>query len=571
MPIDAQLINNLKPLVLPDVARQFAESQALGQERQLRAQQLESNAVGLEEKKKSISAGDELSRLLNQHSKPTTDGGLETDHGAVIQGLTAKGYGPEALKYDAQRRADLKSALDAQEQKVKLNGQKAERLGSLAGSVPQVDWTSPDAAVQATAAQQSLHRAMDQAKAEGLLDEAHVQALYNQPYTQAVEAQVRQFGAQAMKSAEQHTAHIADLNEVRAATDETFKAAKDKRDAAAAQREVELHPFKVAEETAKADQIARESAARANPDNPELQVAALNADQRMQLKERADMIAKLNTPAELAYKASDPKATSEARDAAKGALKILEQHAIASRPVTNNTIQIPGLGGGDSTLTGQDFLDQLEKTAPGTAAQVKAISEGRTALPPISSRGSGALIRDAVFKYEPQFSEQRAQVRKAFTSGPDGRNIGALNTAAVHLDQFADAADALKNGSFRPGNAVFNSLSQTFGNSAPTNFSGLKTAVAGELASALKGTATDQEIKSIGEAIEAKNSPEQLREYIKTQMHVLGAKLKTYQERYQQQIPGDTNYSPVLPSAKAAFEKHGIGATPKKPLSEIFK
>jgi len=260
--------------------------------------------------------------------------------------------------------------------------------------------------------------------------------------------------------------------------------------------------------------------------------------------------------------AADPNATPEQRDAANAALKLLEKYNQASRPVTN--VQIPGLGGapaGQQQLTGQEFLDQLTKKAPGTAAQVRAIAEGRAGLPPIGTRGSGAALRDAVFQYDPSFTEQRAQVRKAFTTGTDGRNIGALNTAAVHLDQFADAARALNNGRFRPGNAAFNALLAEFGGKTPTNFAGLKTAVAGEIATALKGTATDAEIKNITDSIASKNSPEQFAGYVDQMMHVLGAKLKTYQDRYQQQIPDDKSYSPILPSAKAVFQKHGIDPT----------
>jgi hypothetical protein len=38
-------------------------------------------------------------------------------------------------------------------------------------------------------------------------------------------------------------------------------------------------------------------------------------------------------------------------------------------------------------------------------------------------------------------------------------------------------------------------------------------------------------------------------------LHVLGAKLNAYDERYQAQAPGDS-WSPVLPSARAVFQSH---------------
>jgi hypothetical protein len=70
-----------------------------------------------------------------------------------------------------------------------------------------------------------------------------------------------------------------------------------------------------------------------------------------------------------------------------------------------------------------------------------------------------------------------------------------------------------------------------FGGSAPTNFEGLHSAVSGEMAAALKGNATDSEIHNMASSIESKNSPKQLADYIETQLHVLGAKLNTYNER----------------------------------------
>jgi hypothetical protein len=180
-------------------------------------------------------------------------------------------------------------------------------------------------------------------------------------------------------------------------------------------------------------------------------------------------------------------------------------------------------------------------------------------MPSASSRNHGAAyLRDAVYRFDPNYSDQRAQIRKAFTAGNDGRNIGALNTAAVHLDQLNDVAAAMSNGSFVPGNQLWNRVRSTFGSAAPTNFESLKSAVAGEMANALKGNATDPEIKAISNNLQAANSPQQLAGAIQTNLHTLGAKLQTYKERYEQQIPNDTVWSPVLPSAGSVFSKFGV-------------
>jgi hypothetical protein len=265
------------------------------------------------------------------------------------------------------------------------------------------------------------------------------------------------------------------------------------------------------------------------------------------------------TEAELSLLAVDPKASPESRAKANAALKRLDQSKLAASPQFNLTI--PGLGSGGGApapnLTGEDYLGTLP---PATSAQVKAIAEGRDNMPPASSRSLSAIaLRNAVYKYDPTFNEQRAQIRKAFTTGPDGTNIGNLNTGAVHAEQFLDAATALKNSNFQPGNAAYNALRTMFGSSTPTNLEAIKNVWAGEMANALKGNATDPEIASIKAGIDKAGSPDQFAGVVQEDLKALGSKLQTYHQRAQAQGVG--NWSPVLPSALRVFQKHGLDPT----------
>lgn len=243
--------------------------------------------------------------------------------------------------------------------------------------------------------------------------------------------------------------------------------------------------------------------------------------------------------------------TAVNRDKARRALKLLV-------PTFNFNLQSGAMGFGQPPNgTGEAAL---AKVGPQDAGTVRALATGRISLPssfalrtPYWQRILGILNQ-----YDPEFSEQRAQVRKAFTTGPDGKNIGNLNTATVHLDALGEASKALSNGQFVPGNQTYNYVQTLFGGAAPTNFNGIKNAAAGEIAAALKGNATDIEIHSVAQDIANKNSPQQLSEYIGTMMGILHQKLTTYKERYEQQIPGDTLWSPILPQAEAVFQKHGI-------------
>ena len=203
---------------------------------------------------------------------------------------------------------------------------------------------------------------------------------------------------------------------------------------------------------------------------------------------------------------------------------------------------------------GDEYLKRLN---PAFGAGVRAIAEGRDAMPEgrAATSGPGALMRQAVYQYDPDFSAQRAQTRKQFASD---KNIQALNTAAAHLDQLGEAAKALNNGSFVPGNAIWNDIKQTFGSSAPTNFSAVQAAVASEMASALKGNATDPEIAAMRENVAKAGSPQQLAGVVDTNLHLISQKLNEKNEAYHQYIPGDQVWSPVHPTARGVFDKHGI-------------
>jgi hypothetical protein len=287
-----------------------------------------------------------------------------------------------------------------------------------------------------------------------------------------------------------------------------------------------------------------------------VQRVGMTPEERTQADQAAANAGKPKTDAELAAAAVyDPAKTPQQN--AEAAEQRLDASKRAARPVVNvNTAPAtPPITA--ATPHGEDFLSTLDPTLAGVVRQYmdgrKTFPSGKAAADPYFVKLNG-LVAQA----DPGWSEQRAQVRKAFTTGTDGRNIGALNTAAVHLDQFADAATAMNNGTFTPGNAAWNSLRSSFGATAPTNFAALKTAVAGELASALKGNATDPEIANVSKAIDAANSPAQLSGVVETNLHVLGAKLSTYQQRYRQQIPGDQAWNPILPAARGVFQKHGF-------------
>ena len=269
---------------------------------------------------------------------------------------------------------------------------------------------------------------------------------------------------------------------------------------------------------------------------------------------------------QLAYETTDPKLPPDQR--ADLALKRVVKDRLATRPITNNNFNnmpLPGLPTGQETPeqkaeTGDAYLSRL---SPSLAAQVKQVAMGGLTMPPASARSNAAIqLREAVMHYDPQMSEQRAQIRKAFTTGTDGRNIGNLNTAAAHLDALGELAKAMDNGSLKVGNTLYNYVSSQLGGAAPTNYEGLRQAVAGEMDAALHGSSTIPGRDAIAATMPANAAPGQMSGIVKTNLSTIAQKLNTQKERYEQQIPGDTVWSPVLPSAKAVFDKYGVNPIP---------
>lgn len=196
----------------------------------------------------------------------------------------------------------------------------------------------------------------------------------------------------------------------------------------------------------------------------------------------------------------------------------------------------------------------------------KGMAEYRIA--PLSPRSmqtpAGQALMRQVMALNPNYDATqfptRSKMRTAFTSGAQAQTINSLNTAIGHLDQFTHVIAALDNGNFTPGNKAYNWLRETFGSSAPTNFNGIKSILAGELASAFKKSgATDQEIHSVEQAINAKNSTKQLQDYVKTvALPALGSKVVSFDQQYRQVMGQDDPFRILLPESEEILRKHGI-------------
>jgi hypothetical protein len=191
---------------------------------------------------------------------------------------------------------------------------------------------------------------------------------------------------------------------------------------------------------------------------------------------------------------------------------------------------------GDATKTGEEYLATLP---PGLAAQVKAVADGRRALP-TSGRMNPAMqqLIAAATQYDPQLdaanAATRVATRKKFTSGTTRDNITAINTALGHLGTLWGDAQKLNNFGSPVINAPVNYVEgKVLGDERYTNFNLTRQAVVDELEKAFRGSGgTQAGIEGWKDSINSAQSPKQLRGAIGKAVELLDSRLQALSDAY---------------------------------------
>ena len=305
----------------------------------------------------------------------------------------------------------------------------------------------------------------------------------------------------------------------------------------------------------------------------------MNSEQKTQADQaaaNAKQNAQPKTEAELSLAAVDPNGTDESRGTATAALSKFTQSQRAAHPPSTNTFVIPGLpasGQPASQLTGEDFL----KSLPGaTAAQIKFIDEGRGPMPSANSRAPGAAqLRAAVLQYDPGFDEantnNRFQTLREFnntSTSHAGGQVLALNTLVHHADLYMQVADGLKNGTFQPGNALYNQVATTFGSAPPTQANLVARFFAAETGKvASGGVPAEGEINGILKSLGSDASPDQIKAAGQSLLQIAGGKMIPLQEK----VTGaklDNVVHVLGPDAKDILTRRGFDPNTMKPAGQ---
>lgn len=288
-----------------------------------------------------------------------------------------------------------------------------------------------------------------------------------------------------------------------------------------------------------------------------IQNMALTADQR----KKAEKAPPEKNPTEVSLaqasaRAKAPDATPDEKAAgaiADAALKRLDASKVASRPVTNITLT----------------PDQSKTTAEAIANGDYSPTTVRSTL-----RKNPGLLSD-IKKIDPEFDEadleKRYSTLKEFTSSSNtkaGGQVLALNTLIHHADLYLKTAEALKNGSFKPGNAIYNEVASAFGSAPPQNTALVAQFLAGETGKvATGGVPAEGEVKRVLSGLSTSSSPKQIQDAADTLLGIAAGRMLPLKEK-RDDARLQKRVQIVGPDAKDILTRHGYDPETMKKMSQ---
>jgi hypothetical protein len=162
----------------------------------------------------------------------------------------------------------------------------------------------------------------------------------------------------------------------------------------------------------------------------------------------------------------------------------------------------------------------------------------------------------------------RGKAIKDFSTGIQGRQVNAFNTAIDHLGTMDKLSDALANGDLKAINAVGNVIARQTGQPAPTNFDAAKQIVTAEVIKAVVASGGGVTERQEAERnFSAANSPEMLKGVINTYKQLLGGQLKSLGLQYENTTGRKDFDNKLTGDAKAELQKLRGGEAKPAPAS----
>ena len=203
------------------------------------------------------------------------------------------------------------------------------------------------------------------------------------------------------------------------------------------------------------------------------------------------------------------------------------------------TGQMPPLGMGKAATA-------LRQSVLNRAAQLGSQGTDGTIIAPADIAGNIVTAKQDV--------GSQTKAVKDFSTGIQGRQVNAFNTAIDHLSTMDKLSDALQNNDIKAFNSLGNVIAKQTGQPAPVNFDAAKQIVTAEIIKAV--VASGGGVKERQEAennFAAANSPVQLKGVINTYKQLLGGQLNSLGLQYENTTGRKDFDKKLTGEAKQAF------------------
>jgi hypothetical protein len=203
-----------------------------------------------------------------------------------------------------------------------------------------------------------------------------------------------------------------------------------------------------------------------------------------------------------------------------------------------------------------------------------AVAGYRTPPPSFTRGGPGSAIMRKVLLINPDYNANMWQAQRDTVNEFSNTSVGkaggqalALNTLVHHADLWLQAAEALKNGNFRPGNAAYNAVASTFGSAPPTEANLVARFLAGETGKvASGGVPAEGEINGILKNLGNDAGPDQIAAAGKSLLQVAGGRMVPLKERAKA-MHVDGIVQVLGPDAEAILRRRGFDPETMKPAA----
>ncbi len=190
-------------------------------------------------------------------------------------------------------------------------------------------------------------------------------------------------------------------------------------------------------------------------------------------------------------------------------------------------------------------------------------------LPKGATESERAKVLQMAKEINPEFSEGKYGAKKAFidawegapTTGTYAFMNNSANTAIKHLETAYNAFQEIKNSGVKDANGLINYLKDHAGDPAISAFMSIQEPLAGELGKASTGGVPNEgEMANYRKILDVNKSPDAMLSTLKSQMDLIGGKIKTNVNQYKRSV-GTLPADSVLDDESIAALKR-IGLNP---------